>query len=248
MTRPVADRVWETMQARITLFSEGIENEPWLPALFEAIAENKADKVESQPKTGVTISRGKWREGELRVKSGPGRFDLILAPEMVQTVQPFPVIGSIDEMDVMIEKVETYVAPNLNSTERVALGIGVISRCENEDEATKVVTELAGVTTDLTNASDFIFQINRYRQVDGRRVNRILKCLSFSVQDIVANVAADEAQITLAANYARCDFDFNTHPSGTAMPADPIPAKEVAPWLRRLSGMVRQTLTEGFAS
>lgn len=223
---------------------------------WEAIVGTPPEQQESQPRVGVTRDIGTVLEGSagLELRRSPGRVDWLLTP-VLQVIVPinaqpstFPSIGEVEDVSTSFSNLLFPRAAQSYDAVRFALGLTAHRHAASKEASYAELESLSKKTKfDIKGASDFLYQINRYRistAVPGLMVNRLLRlsCAAVTDMQIAFPTEGSHSRNTgLPTFVTRMDLDINTE----ATRREPIPAAQRELLLAELKSLALEMLREG---
>ena len=241
---------WQVGQLRLTLFrAKPIET---VAPLWETLAGEKPERVDSQPRANIIIEEGNTVLGYLTHTSNPIRIDWTLVPSQEQQKEAtfFPSIGPLLEtkeqfINIMSNWFSSYNVPEIN---RIALGSVSLIIKENRESAYKLLSELLSsfVKIDIENSTDLFYQINRPIQStveSDLMINRLSKwgTTHSKAVGLFLGEKVDVIPETRDNIAVRLETDINTHQSNTNI----FEKEKLIPLLRELNSYTDQISKEG---
>lgn len=169
--------VWQVESLRLTMFKSNPSEQ--VLSSWESLIGEKPTNVDSKPREDSIREEGPCYLGTLVYNSNPVRIDWVLGPSQEQMQEAFPLIGSFDDSSKQfIDLISKWFdLPNLPAIKRLALGASLRLPADNKQSAyEKLATFLPSVKLDVSNSSDFLYQINRptqSRTITGLQINRL---------------------------------------------------------------------------
>ena len=212
-----ADRPgWLPFAARLTLFGtdDQVFDSGRLLALYGVEAES-------------TSTSSVKREAQASASYGAGKINFTLRPGRADIVWEVPfsddmvMLGALDQVvSLMLGPLNSWIKER--SWHRVALGLRAGRQVASHVEGyAEVAAKLPNLSLDGERCSDFVFQINRFKdvQVDGRnfRVNRLAKwaVIRFETAQLTGDLALGrflESEVLQSVLVASVELDMNTAP------------------------------------
>ena len=240
---------WQAESLRLTLFrTKPIET---VIPLWETLAGEKPEKVDSQPRANIIVEEGVVVLGSLKHISDPLRINWNLLPsqEQQKKAEPFPTLGSLSEtkghfIKMMNDWLSSDAVPETN---RIALGSVFIIVNENRASAYKQLSALLHhVTIDIENSTDFLYQINRPIQSNIESdiiINRLSKWSAPRIMGLGILLGEKPEVIRDNRGYvvSRLELDINTSQDNKSI----FSKEKLILLLQELSDLGDQISTEG---
>lgn len=217
--------LWEVEQLRATTFSIPDPQFRVSGSSWEHVVGTRPDEERFIHTDAREEIVGKIEGMSLISVCRPGRVDWTLQRE--GPIQGFPVIGSLDG------SVHTFgnvvyrwldVCPQLT---RLALGATLVKPASDLQQGyQELMKSLPDLNLDLSNTSDFLYQINRFREsqiAEGTRVNRLTKWSVMESGTIGISLGPGGGAILPPSSRqfaCRLELDINTALTGSMIPMD----------------------------
>ena len=223
-----SSNTWQAEQLRATAFILPDTLPPEYQSWWENVVGGKPDEERTRPQEGILQQIGTFEGKPLTLASRPGRIDWTLHARMDdqgESPQGFPVIGPFAATLELFRGVINRWLDVCPSTNRLAFGSTLLKPTANPQAGYKELLQyLPGVQMDFTNASDFLYQINRHRMSRSSETLRINRLTKWSVMEsgAIGISLNPEGGAILPRGprqfVCRIELDINTVPSRETIP------------------------------
>lgn len=244
---------WDTESLRLTLLfhspGQGTGDLSW-----SAVAGGEPERVQRDQRSGVREEQGPWKGAWLHVVQQPGRLDIVVmpVPPEFEERQAGEVrhIGRFDDrralVGELVEKVATRRHPPVG---RLAFGAVLVRHVEGQGAGYSHLKHYLSWLDLDEAASDFLYQVNRPRQLrigdQDFSVNRLSK---WSVAQLArAQILFQGAAVVVngppvpVAHACRLELDVSTE----AIRAVPIPVPLFAPAFSQFEALAAEIAERG---
>lgn len=215
---------WQAQLLRLTIFTQSDQLNPQL--WWDEVVGEAPDTINSQPKLQRFLAESNYGLGKLTLKTQPDRVDWIYAAVEPGNPQEIASLGEYEEALKIFLEISSrwFKLKGIPSGVRVAYGCILIQPAEDRPSAYEILDSfLPSVNLDK-NSSDFVYQINRPRELEFSalkiKVNRLSKWATGAniQQDIVLSEGRPfRGKVTLLSLYSKLELDINTTPEFTGV-------------------------------
>ena len=216
---------WEVEQLRATTFSIPDPLFRVGGSLWESVVGTRPDEERFVHTDGREEIVGKIEGMSFTSVSRPGRVDWML--QRVGPTQGFPVIGPLDASVKKFRSVVYRWLDDCPPLVRLALGTTLVKPTYGLQQGyEELMQSLPDLHLDLSNASDFLYQINRFRESQvarGTRINRLSKWSVMESGTIEISLSPEGGAILPPSSRqfaCRLELDINTALTGEVIPKD----------------------------
>lgn len=182
-----------------------MNSESKLSDWWHTVVGEDPDKIDVQPKQKLSIYQSAFNLGRLLLQIQPGRIDWVyVAEDSVPT--EFPTLGVYDNaIHLFKDAISKWLRSNeIPTSSRLAYGAILVCPVNSRKEAyTQLAQLVRTLNIDTDNSTDFFYQINRPRTVDGIKINRLSK------GSALASIFVSFNQVKIA---SKLELDINTSP------------------------------------
>lgn len=208
---------WITQVLRFTIFTASALPPEATAKLWHDIADGQPSVDENRPREGTRRQFGPYGDAQLEVQVLPMRVDLLLGPA-VSEGQPVALhFGSLDvELARFADLVKGWLPKIPTEVVRLAIGVIALERATTRAASYGRIAELVpSVKLDPRESSDFFYQINRPRESEvlkGQKMNRLMKWSGIVIR--TGMVSADGVRTALTTtneeHFCRLELDIST--------------------------------------
>ena len=216
---------WEVEQLRATTFSIPVPQFRVGGSLWESVAGTRPEEERFIHTDGREEIVGKIEGMSLTSVSRPGRVDWMLQTDGPR--QGFPVIGPLDDSVKIFRNVVYKWLDTCPPLVRLALGATLVKPTPGLQQGyNELMQSLPDLQLNLSHASDFLYQINRFREsqvAEGTRINRLTKWSVMESGVIEVSLGPEGGAILPPSSRqfaCRLELDINTALTGEVIPKD----------------------------
>ncbi len=210
---------WQTESLRHTTFLlspiEQTESSIW-----ERLVGKAPDEKISRPSERLTIESGEFSKGTLHVESRSDRIDWRLSFNPRNPPGDLPTLGPYEESFVDFQELLLGWPDLCPRATRVALGAVLLWPVSDLRSAHRLIKDMMPLhSLDLENTSDFLFRINRRRNLQNNginlQINRISTWSIANISRIQVDVSSPERATVRTSDdscICRLELDMNTVP------------------------------------
>lgn len=169
-----------------------------------------------KPREGVLVEEGIVQDGRLRLKIHPIKIDwhyVVARPEKVE--QGIPSLGTLSQaLDLFVPLMRRWLKDMCPRINRVAFGASIFQPVQDQKAGYETLGKyLPAVKIDPIGSSDFLYRINRPRQlktgIPGLKINRLT---SWSVIRLESHLVAPQRVFVQDLNLRACyvELDIST--------------------------------------
>ena len=222
---------WRAETVRYTVFPDDPKAD--VPD-WKAITGEEPESRNSQPRLGVTVESDVWGDtgGKLVLQIERARAHLRISSELGDGVGAGDL--GLPAVEAALADLQTFAKPwlpALPTLSRVAFGAVLFRAVASRQAGYKLLDQyLPAVTVDPDDSQDFLYRINRRRDVDvggdhTTTVNRLSTWSVLGVNSLIVKMgeaAAGEIQTATSVYHLRLELDISTlSEEGAQFPTDP---------------------------
>lgn len=211
---------WEVECLRCSVFP-GSNPMNQISDIWATLAENSPEEIRFQPQQQTATAEGGWENGHLRLDIRPNQLDWKIQPNLQDSSNSLPSIGSYDECrDAFVQRMLKWLKTECPATKRVAYGAILLLPRSSLVEAYETLDKLLpSVSLTSVDTTDFSYRINRTRptssEIEGLRINRIsnwtaLEIINARVQLPKNAPASVPVEVQSTVPICRLELDINT--------------------------------------
>jgi hypothetical protein len=212
---------WKTINLRLSVFiASAIDLSEYIS--WSAVFEGLPDVQNSQPKIGLTEAAGELGDGQLVLRTSPGRADLIYQQQLFDSLNaqqfepqiPVNVLESFTrKANLLLQKLRKI--PDIQIA-RLAFGAELLLPMPDKQSAYTALNDLLHSVDIDQNSSDFQYFINRKRNsniVKNVEINRLSQWSALVSRNITINQNDASTQQSPETFACRLILDINTIPT-----------------------------------
>jgi len=191
-----------------------LANQSWWEHVVGELPESKT----VQPKSGVEIEEGPFRNGNLVLAVHPIRIDWRYVPfeEMKERPVQFPNIGESEEaIETFARSMKHWFdSPYIPTIKRLAFGATLLQPVDSREAGYELLSQYLRIPIDTERSSDFMYQINKRRasslDIPELIINRLSRW-SVASRNVAQVTQARVVQLPVRLA-CRLELDINTVP------------------------------------
>lgn len=232
-TLPQID-AWQAAAMRVTAFPNEVVPPDRLSAWWDDAVGFPPEALVSRPKAGQHQAQGEFEGRRLTLHLQPGRIDWRLNALVNKAVEEEPDLVLLGPFPEAVMSLSKIVAPWLSQAPeigRLAFGAVLAQPVETVRAGYVLIQKyLPSVRLDPDGSSDFLYQINRFRntttRVEQLRVNRLMKWSVQVAQQVIVTLGEGGVATRTVGEEPACrlDLDINTAPDFGVLPAEQLGA------------------------
>ena len=244
--RPLLE--WQVENLRLTVLLKGDQTEPPVEEWWRHVAGKDPEEENRRPQEGLVILTGRFESGILSLEYQPLRIDIRLQchPEQSPQSGGFSVLGSFESMsDAFVGSAGKILElDSLPPTYRVAYGVVILYPVSDRAAGYRQLQAyLPTVEIDAENSSDFLYRVNRRRQLGPELEDLTVNRLSNWSVAVRRSVMACEASVKTVdiGTACRLELDINTSTERRT----PLPQEHITEIVGRLVEMSKEIARNG---
>ena len=198
---------------------------------WESIGGTEPEMQSSKPKQGERLESGPFEGGKLLLQVQPDRIDWLYVPDRAKESETEPPESFLASIDRFSKPMNRWLH-DYPSAPRIAFGAVLNLPVKDREEGYSRISEFLPFSVDAEASSDFLYQINRFREsktIQGLRINRLSKWSVGILMMQMVHFSTPDRGVTLFPegdrHRCRIELDINTQPgfpeviSGDGLPA-----------------------------
>lgn len=195
--------------------TEGVKADVLFEAIFDEDPANvQKNKVPSPANPFLSVASGAVSKFMAQVQVQPGRVDLVLSGLPNGNDSSLPLLDTAESVAAIEDRLSA-AADALPICLRVALVGNLHAPTASAVEASKKIIDQIGINLPFSDFSDFSFQLNRRKTINGIELNRLVRFSVAAFQQFMITVNnGNSMPVTLEEHGAALAIDINTVPNG----------------------------------